>query len=204
MAWLRFCTNLCQQAEACRRDMRCWSNAAVPNSSNMRLVILTGASGSGKTTIADAIRIGCHGLVEVLHFDRIEILSSEAMVAGWGSGEAWQRAMTMEWMARIAVMPDQGRPVLFEGQTRLAFLREALDAAGLADAHVILVDCDDETRMRRLTGERRQPELANPRMMNWARFLRQEAYEAECEVLDTAGMPLAGCIELVRERLGMG
>ena len=169
----------------------------------MQLVVLTGASGSGKTTIADAIRTGYPGLVEVLHFDRVGVPSSEAMMAGWGSGEAWQRAMTMEWMARIAALPDRGRPVLFEGQTRLAFLHEALDAAGLAGARVVLVDCDDETRTRRLTRERMQPELANPRMMNWAQFLRREAHEAGCEVLDTARMPLADCIMLVRERLGV-
>ncbi len=57
---------------------------------------------------------------------------------------------------------------------------------------MILMDCDDETRTRRLTQERGQPELANPRMMDWARFLRREAHEAGCEVLDTARVPLAG------------
>ena len=87
---------------------------------------------------------------------------------------------------------------------RLAFLHEALDAAGLAGAHVILVDCDDETRTRRLVLERRQPELANPRTMNWARFLRREANAAGCEVLNTAEMPLVSCIELVCKRLGIG
>jgi adenylate kinase family enzyme len=56
----------------------------------MRLVVLTGASGSGKTTIADAIKTGWPGLVEVLHFDQIGVPSFEAMVSRWGSGEAWQ------------------------------------------------------------------------------------------------------------------
>jgi len=169
----------------------------------MRLVVLTGASGSGKTAIADAVSIGCSGAVAVLHFDRIGVPSDSAMTAGWGSGEAWQRAMTREWMARIAALPNHSRPVLFEGQMRLAFVREALHAAGLAGAQVIVVDCDDETRTRRLMLERRQPELANPRMMSWARFLRREAQEAGHEVLDTSRMPFAECVGLVRARLGM-
>jgi chloramphenicol 3-O-phosphotransferase len=168
-----------------------------------RLVILTGASGSGKTTIADGIKTTCPGLVEVLHFDQISVPSCEVMVSGWGSSEAWQRAMTLEWMARIAATNDQGVPVLFEGQTQLAFLREALDATGLTNAHVILVDCDDATRAHRLTLERKQPELVNERMMDWAGFLRREAHEGAYEVLDTAAVPLVACIQLIRERLGL-
>jgi dephospho-CoA kinase len=118
----------------------------------MRLVILTGASGSGKTAIAETIRIGHPDLAEVLHFDSIGVPSPEARLAGWGSGEAWQRAMTLSWMTRIAAMSSQNRPVLFEGQMRLAFVREGLLAAGIANARVILVDCDDATRTHRLTG----------------------------------------------------
>jgi dephospho-CoA kinase len=166
----------------------------------MQLVILTGASGSGKTAIADAIKTGSPGLAEVLHFDQIGVPSIEAMASRWGSGEAWQHAMTMDWMARIAAN-DQKRAFLFVGQMRLAFLKEALDATGLTRAHVILVDCDDATRTHRLMQERRQPELANQGMMDWAAFLRREALEADCEVLDTATVPLFDCVELVRRRL---
>jgi dephospho-CoA kinase len=137
----------------------------------MRLVILTGASGSGKTSIADAIKVERPRPAEVLHFDSIGVPPAEAIVTAWGSGEAWQRAMTLAWMARIESMRGQERAVLFEGQMRLAFLREGLFAVGIADFNPILVDCDDETRARRLA-KRNQPELANATMMNWAAFLR--------------------------------
>jgi hypothetical protein len=73
------------------------------------------------------------------------------MIDGWGSPEAWQRAMTLEWMTRIAAVTQRKRPLLFEGQMRLAFLREGLAAAGVANFHVVLVDCDDATPARRLT-----------------------------------------------------
>lgn len=167
----------------------------------MRLVILIGASGSGKTAIAEAIAVEYPGLVEVLHFDRIGVPSPEEMTAGWGSGEAWQRATTLGWIARIATMRNQDRPVLFEGQTRLASVREGLLAAGISDAQVILVDCDDATRTRRLTESRRQPDLANPEMMNWAAFLRRDAQEAGCDVLDTSHLSLADGVEYVRAQL---
>lgn len=166
----------------------------------MRLVILTGASGSGKTAIAEAIRIGQPDLADVLHFDSIGVPSPEERLA-WGPEGAWQRAMTLTWMDRIAAkiqdMRGGQRPVLFEGQMRLAFVREALLAAGITDARVILVDCDDATRTRRLVTNRGQPELANPDMMTWAEFLRQEAKESACEVLDTSRLTLERCVEQV-------
>jgi dephospho-CoA kinase len=163
----------------------------------MRLVILTGASGSGKTAIADAIRVEHVGLVEVLHFDRIGVPSPEAMDAGWGSAEAWQRAATLRWMSRIASIDRSTHAVLFEGQTRLTFLREGLLAAGITDAHLILVDCSDATRTERLVRNRNQPELANQDMMRWADLLRREATELGCEVIDTSKVPLGDCVERV-------
>jgi chloramphenicol 3-O-phosphotransferase len=162
----------------------------------MRLVILTGASGSGKTAIAEAIRIGRPDLAEVLHFDSIGVPTPEARLA-WGPEGAWQRAMTLTWMARIAAMSGQDRPVLFERQMRLAFVREGLLAAGIANARVILVDCDDATRTHRLVTTRHQPELATPTMMIWAAFLRREAQEAGCEVLDTSRLSLEDSVEQV-------
>jgi dephospho-CoA kinase len=167
----------------------------------MRLVILTGASGAGKTAIAETIRTTRPDLAEVLHFDSIGVPSPEAMMAGWGSGEAWQRAMTLAWMARIEAISGQRRPVLFEGQMRLAFVREGLLAAGIASARVILVDCDDTTRTHRLTANRNQPELANSTMMIWSEFLRREAKEAGCEVLDTSQLPLEDSVGRVCARL---
>jgi dephospho-CoA kinase len=162
----------------------------------MRLVILTGASGSGKTAIAEAIRTRRPDLAEVVHFDSIGVPSAEVRRA-WGPDGAWQRAMTLKWMARIAAMRGEHHQVLFEGQMRLAFVREGLLAAGIAVACVILVDCDDATRIHRLVTKRHQPELANPEMMNWAAFLRREANEAGCDILDTSDLSLEHSVERV-------
>jgi hypothetical protein len=80
---------------------------------------------------------------------------------------------------------------------RLAFVREGLISAGIGDARVVLVDWGDETRTHRLLTHRKQPDLVNPTMMNWAAFLRREAQEPRHEVLDTSKLSLETSVEYV-------
>ncbi|MGV7214757.1 hypothetical protein [Bradyrhizobium sp. UFLA05-112] len=167
----------------------------------MGLVILTGASGSGKTTIADRIQQQHPELARVFLFDSIGVPSPEERLAGWGSGGGWQRAMTIEWLVRIANEPD-AHPILFEGQMRLSFIKEGLAIAGIARARIVLVHCDDATRTHRLCSERNQPDLANAEMMNWAKFLRREAEAGGFELLDTSKISIEESVSYVCERLG--
>ncbi|MBX5157637.1 AAA family ATPase [Rhizobium sp. NZLR8] len=154
----------------------------------MPVPILIGASGSGKTTIARAIAEQSLDNVEVVFFDAIGVPSAEEMMREYGSGEGWQLAKTVEWMQRIAEIAKTGRRVVFEGQTRLAFLAEGAAAAAWHDYIPVLVDCDDATRTARLTVDRQQPELASQEMMNWANYLRLEARARGCEIVDTSVM----------------
>jgi shikimate kinase len=94
---------------------------------------LIGASGSGKTTIAQAIAERLLDNVEVLFFDRIGVPGFEDMVREYGSREAWQRAKTIEWMSTLTKIAETGRKVVFEGQTRLTFLAEGAAAADWSD-----------------------------------------------------------------------
>jgi GTPase SAR1 family protein len=167
----------------------------------MPLVVLIGASGSGKTTIARAIQHRYAESVQVFHFDQIGVPSAELMIAEYGSVECWQRAKTFEWMVRLAQPSKLGRKLLFEGQTRLSFLAEGAAAAGCLTYLPILVDCDDETRSKHLAIERDQPNLANENMMNWAQYLRREAKESGCEILDTSVLSLEDCISYIVARL---
>lgn len=167
------------------------------------LVILTGASGSGKTTLARLVEQDCPAGCKVLFFDSAGIPSPEEMRAfgsGHQPGGSWQRATTLAWMERIADLLRSGISVLFEGQMRIAFIEEALRRSGM-DAHVLLLDCDDATRATRLHNDRHQPELANEEMMNWSRYLRAEAAQTGCEVLDTGKLPLASCHERILQLL---
>jgi hypothetical protein len=53
----------------------------------------------------------------------------------------------------------------------------------------------------RSAGDRGQPHLANPDMMNWSRYLRAESQEMGCEILDTGVLTLAECLERLKSYL---
>lgn len=80
---------------------------------------------------------------------------------------------------------------------RIAFVMEALAENQISSAHVILLDCDDNTRAHRLRIHRSQPDLANRDMMNWARYLREEADAADVKILDTGRLPIAECVRVI-------
>ena len=166
----------------------------------MTLVVLTGASGSGKTAIAEAIAASHGEQIGIRFFDTIGVPPVEEMNALFGSPAEWQRAMTAEWMAKLAATMQAERPILFEGQMRLAFVMDAAMALGLA-CHIILVDCNDDVRRHRLAVDRGQPELAGDDMMNWAAYLRREAEQAGCEILDTSALSLDEAARTVLQRL---
>ena len=145
-------------------------------------VILTGASGVGKTSIAQIIE-DRYPDITVYQGDRIGLPSEEIMASygpAEGPGGASQRKFALYWIGQIAPTLVSGKPVLLETQCRLAFIREALERRGVSRARVILVECDDHARAVRLIGN----------MKNWSRYLHQEAIEAGYEVLDTSNMPL--------------
>ena len=162
-------------------------------------VILTGASGSGKTTIALAVERDYPEIV-VFRFDTIGVPSAEVMASygmGHQPGGAWQRHETLRWLERIAPIVAAGRAVLFEGQMRIAFIREGLAMHGILNARVVLVECDDATRTERLTRHREQPELANESMFGWSRYLHDEAVEAGLEVLDSGALSVVESVERI-------
>jgi energy-coupling factor transporter ATP-binding protein EcfA2 len=167
-------------------------------------VILTGASGSGKSTLARAVEDCYPGEFEVLYFDSIGVPSSEEMKKwgdGYQPGGAWQRAMTLQWFEKLAPMLRGGRSVLFEGQMRLAFIQEALNASTILHAHVILLDCDVRIRSERLVTNRAQPDLSHQDMFAWADYLRAEALGGGYEILDTGNTGFSECVEHIVSRL---
>lgn len=167
------------------------------------LLILTGASGVGKTTLARAVQ-RADDSCKVFFFDSIGVPSAEVMATfgtGHQPGGSWQRAMTLQWMERLAPIVHSGQSVLFEGQMRIAFIREALAAQKMANARIILVECCDVVRASRLTHDRKQPELANENMTGWARYLHEEAIRDGCEILDTGTALISEEVEQIRSYL---
>src|SRR5215471_2397787 len=112
-----------------------WSSVRTPAWHILRsimspFVVLTGASGAGKTTIAHSVeKLGLPNC-EVHFFDSIGVPSVEQRRSEYGPrhepGGAWQRAMTLQWVSRIRAVLERGTSVLLEGQMRIAFVKEAL------------------------------------------------------------------------------
>ena len=110
--------------------------------------------------------------------------------------------MTLQWIERLAEILALGRSVLFEGQMRLAFIREGLEVCRIARSHTFLVDCDDATRADRLILNRGQPQFAGEPMMAWAGYLRREFSEVGYgTVLDTGKLSLDDCVQRIHSCL---
>jgi hypothetical protein len=77
---------------------------------------------------------------------------------------------------------------------RIGFALEACALAGISNARLILVDCDDALRAQRLSQDRGQRGLASAEMMGWAEYLRKEARLAGCEILDTGDTYFEECV----------
>lgn len=111
------------------------------------------------------------------------------MEAKYGGPEEWQKAKTIEWVRIIKrdFLPDTY--ILFDGQTRPSFIEKACHENGTKEFEVILFDCSDDERKRRLIA-RGQANLADENMMSWARYLRKECQDRDYLVIDNTLMQI--------------
>ena len=80
-------------------------------------------------------------------------------------------------------------PRALDGQTRQSFIEEACRLEALSDHRIILFHCEDAVRDARVIA-RGHPELANSKMANWARHLRQWALNRGDAVIDTTALTM--------------
>ncbi|HEX6039765.1 AAA family ATPase [Longimicrobium sp.] len=160
------------------------------------VLVVTGASGAGKTTLVRALQAGAPAGIVGRHFDDIGVPSVEEMVREHGSGDAWQRAMTHRWMRMLRDLDVSA--VVLDAQVRPSFVREAFEAEGVRCGGIVLVDCDAHVRRARLI-ERGQPELATPQMDQWAAYLRGQADALGLPVLDTTDLSVEQGVGRLRE-----
>lgn len=173
------------------------------------ILVVTGASGAGKTAGVKALEAMAPPEVRCFHFDSIGVPDAATMQRDYGGGEGWQAAMTRQWMGRLA--GESGEVVVLDGQTRPSYVYAAI-APGAPPARILLLDCSPEERVRRLAGPRGQPELASERMTAWAAYLRGQADALGLRVVDTTSLTpeavareLAAEVELLRaERRAAG
>jgi RNase adaptor protein for sRNA GlmZ degradation len=151
-----------------------------------RILVVTGASGAGKTATVRALDARALPGVHCFYFDSIGVPTAEVMERDYVDGERWQASATGEWLARLSALHEDVRVAVLDGQTRPSFVFSAAARAAPRTAHVVLLDCSSDVRAARLRGPRRQPELADVRMDHWAAYLRGQADALDLAVIDTS------------------
>jgi hypothetical protein len=152
------------------------------------IVVVTGASGAGKTAAVSALESRALPGVACFYFDSIGVPTPEVMERDHGGGERWQAEATNAWLARLAALGDGIRVAVLDAQTRPSTVLAAQGAGTSWRPHVVLFDCSAEVRSARLHGPRGQPELANPQMDSWAAYLRGQADALGLPIVDTTAL----------------
>ena len=143
------------------------------------VIVLTGASGAGKTTLTVKLNeLGIPG-VKGINCDRVKI-ESEADPAD-------RQAATLRYWLSQLIQPETGIELaVLDTQIRPHRALEVLNETAIEYSQIVLVDCDPVQRNKRLHMDRTQPELANPRMDCWAAYLRGQADALKLPIIDTS------------------
>ena len=154
------------------------------------IVVVTGASGSGKTAAVSALATRALPGVRCYYFDSVGVPSPEEMKRDFGGGEQWQALMTQQWLDRLAADPDGAEVYVLDGQTSPTFVIKAAERSGIDGVRIVLLDCEALVRHTRLIELCRQRELANSQMDCWAAYLRGQADALDLPVIDTTGQDI--------------
>ncbi len=149
------------------------------------ILVLTGASGAGKTTLALKLNELAIPGVKGINCDRVQVESDNK------PGSTDRHADVLRyWLTQLS-QPEAGIELaVLDTQIRPHRALEVLSQAAVEHAQVVLVDCDPVKRNERLHSDRRQPELANPRMDCWAAYLRGQADALQLSIIDTTDDPM--------------
>ena len=158
------------------------------------LYFLTGSSGAGKTTLLKRVTAAkSDPRWSARHIDDHGVPSAHEIDAA-GGGWAWQRVQIQKW---IDCAIRQNAVFVIDGQARPSDVLAIARASGLRDVRVVLVDCGHDERRRRLSEERRDPDVDNPDIYRWAAYLAGQAHALNLEIIDTTDAALGPASDLL-------
>jgi dephospho-CoA kinase len=142
------------------------------------ILVLTGASGAGKTTLALKLNELEIPGVKGINCDRVKVESNES--------SDQQSEILRYWISHLREAETGIELAVLDTQIRPHRALEVLSQTGIQHAQIVLVDCDPAKRNERLHVDRDQPELASARMDCWAAYLRGQADALNLSIIDTS------------------
>ena len=144
------------------------------------ILVLTGASGAGKTTLTLKLNELAIPGVEGINCDRVKIEADET--AGVSDPQVDRLRY---WISQLSKPETRIDLAVLDTQIRPHLAQAVLNQAEIV-TQIVLVDCDPVKRNERLHMDRGQPELANPQMDCWAAYLRGQADALNLSIIDTS------------------
>jgi len=149
------------------------------------IIVLTGASGAGKTTLISTLNDLAIPGVKGINCDRVKIEEDET------ADSSDRQVNVLRYWINSLSQPETGIELaVLDTQIRPHRALEVLNEAAIDCAQIVLVDCDPVKRNERLYIHRGQPELANPQMDCWAAYLRGQADALKLAIIDTSNDPI--------------
>jgi hypothetical protein len=114
------------------------------------LLLVTGASGSGKSTVLPAVALALRGVpVICVDFDSVGVPPD--------ADTAWRHAALEQWVKRAQVEQAGGRHLALFGQVPAGELLAAPSVEGVEGIAVCLLHCSADVRRRRLMARGEDP-----------------------------------------------
>lgn len=129
----------------------------------MIIYIISGASGSGKTTIIPDLKTILKKDISIYDFDDIGVPKD--------ADTLWRQASTEKWLQRLL---SENKDVCLLGQIVLGEILACPCAQKIDKLSFCLLDVSDIERIRRL--EQRNTYGADQNMLNWAAWLRMHTH----------------------------
>jgi hypothetical protein len=145
------------------------------------LFLLFGCSGSGKTAALDGLKRERIPDLALHDFDEIGVPAE--------ADTAWRQRATEEWVWRTLELQADGGDALLAGQVALGEVLAVPSASELNGVSACLLDCDDETRLRRIHA-RGGVSGSLQDHLDWSEWMRRHARDPSWrqDVIRTAGI----------------